>query len=395
MTEKQQLTILLTAIVTTMLLGLAWLLLRLKRRKNATPAQALLAGEDRLGLLVDIIQDYAIFLLDAEGRIMTWNKGAESIKGYRAEEAIGQPISIFYTVDDNRKGEPSLNLEQAKVHGRHSSEGWRVRKDGALFWADSLLTAIYDAHHRVKGYVKVTRDVSERRKIEEQLSSDITRTNEELRQLASHLQNVREEERASIAREIHDELGQQLTGIKMDLSWISRKWNQPPEEPLQQKITGTLAMLDNTIRTVRRIATQLRPSILDDLGLVAAIEWQSQEFAARSGINAQFQSTLPELDFDPRASIGLFRICQESLTNVARHSGAKNVWISLDCIGGDLHLSVMDDGRGFNRNMRTNTLGLLGMEERATMIGGSLEIKNSPFGGVAVEATIPLTKTIH
>ncbi|WP_431209251.1 PAS domain-containing sensor histidine kinase [Puia sp. P3] len=395
MTDKQQLTILITAIIATALLGLAWFIIWARKRQNTTTARDILAGEDRIGLLVDSIQDYAIFLLDAGGRVMTWNKGAEFIKGYRAEEVIGQPISIFYTSEDNKKGEPSLNLEQASVHGRHSTEGWRVRKDGALFWSESLLTAIYDSHHRVKGFVKVTRDITERRRIEEQLSSDITRTNEELRQLASHLQNVREEERASIAREIHDELGQQLTGIKMDLSWISRKWNQPPEDPLQQKITGTLAMLDNTIRTVRRIATQLRPSILDDLGLVAAIEWQSQEFAARSGIRTQFQSTLPELDFDPRASIGLFRICQESLTNVARHSGAKNVWISLDCIGEDLHLSVMDDGRGFNRTIRTNTLGLLGMEERATMMGGSLEIKNSPYGGVAVEATIPLTKTIH
>jgi PAS domain S-box-containing protein len=395
MTEKQQLTILITAIIATALLGLAWFLIWSRKRQNTTTARDLLAGDDRIGLLVDSIQDYAIFLLDNDGRVMTWNKGAEFIKGYRAEEVIGQPISIFYSAEDNKKGEPSLNLEQARVHGRHSTEGWRVRKDGALFWSDSVLTAIYDSHHRVKGFVKVTRDITERRNLEEQLSSDITRTNEELRQLASHLQNVREEERASIAREIHDELGQQLTGIKMDLSWISRKWNQPPEDPLQQKITGTLAMLDNTIRTVRRIATQLRPSILDDLGLVAAIEWQSQEFAARSGINTQFQSTLPELDFDPRASIGLFRICQESLTNVARHSGAKNVWISLDCIGKDLHLSVMDDGRGFNRTIRTNTLGLLGMEERATMMGGSLEIKNSPYGGVAVKATIPLTKTIH
>lgn len=328
-------------------------------------------------VIADSIQDYAIFLLDAEGNILTWNKGAATIQGYNAEEAIGQPISIFYTASDNQKGEPSRHLEQARVLGHHSSESWRVRKDGARFWADSVLTAIYDDNHRVKGFV------------------DITRTSEELRQLTSHLQNVREEERAAIAREIHDELGQQLTGIKMDLSWISKKWNRPPEDTLQQKITGTLAMLDNTIRTVRRIATQLRPSILDDLGLVAAIEWQSQEFATRSGIDAHFQSSLPELDFDPRASIGLFRICQESLTNVARHSQAKNVWITLDCIGENLHLSVLDDGIGLNRIIRTNTLGLLGMEERAMMLGGSLEIKNSPHGGVAIEATIPLARTIH
>ena len=328
-------------------------------------------------VIADSIQDYAIFLLDAEGKIVTWNKGAATIQGYRAEEIIGQPISIFYTDADNQKGEPSHHLQQARLLGHHSIEGWQVRKDGGRFWANSLLTAINDENHRIAGFV------------------NITRTSEELRQLASHLQNVREEERAAMAREIHDELGQQLTGIKMDLSWISRKWNRPPEDPLQQKITGTLAMLDNTIRTVRRIATQLRPSILDDLGLIAALEWQSQEFGSRSGISTHFQSSLPELNFDPRASIGLFRICQESLTNVARHSGAKNVWITLDCIGDNLHLAILDDGKGLNRIIRTNTLGLLGMEERAMMMGGSLEIKNSPYGGVAVEATVPLTKTIH
>jgi len=336
------------------------------------PLMTLLAA-----VIADSIQDYAIFLLDAEGRILTWNKGAETIQGYIAEEVIGQPISIFYTAADNQKGDPSRHLEYARVRGSQSSEGWRVRKDGDRFWANSLLTAIYDENHQVQGFV------------------DITRTSEELRQLASHLQNVREEERAAIAREIHDELGQQLTGIKMDLSWISRKWNRSPEDPLQQKITGTLAMLDNTIRTVRRIATQLRPSILDDLGLIAALEWQSQEFSSRSGIDTHFQSTLPELNFDARASIGLFRICQESLTNVARHSGAKNVWITLDCVGENLHLSILDDGRGLNRIIRSNTLGLLGMEERAMMMGGSLEIKSSPHGGVAVEATVPLAKTIH
>lgn len=328
-------------------------------------------------VIADSIQDYAIFLLDAEGKILTWNKGAATIQGYMAGEVIGQPISIFYTTADNQKGEPSRHLEQARVRGCDSSEGWRVRKDGVRFWANSLLTAAYDENHLVKGFV------------------DITRTSEELRQLASHLQNVREEERAAMAREIHDELGQQLTGIKMDLSWISGKWNRPPEDPLQQKITGTLAMLDNTIRTVRRIATQLRPSILDDLGLIAALEWQSQEFGARSGINSHFESSLPELSFDPRASIGLFRICQESLTNVARHSGAKNVWITLDCIGENLRLAILDDGKGLNRIIRTNTLGMLGMEERAMMMGGSLEIKNNLYGGVAVEATVPLAKTIH
>ncbi|MBS1605022.1 MAG: PAS domain S-box protein [Bacteroidetes bacterium] len=328
-------------------------------------------------VIADSIQDYAIFLLDAEGNILTWNKGAAAIQGYTADEVIGKPVSIFYTASDNQKGEPSRHLEEARLGGSQSSEGWRVRKDGARFWANSLLAAIYDDNRQLKGFVA------------------ITRTSEELRQLASHLQNVREEERAAMAREIHDELGQQLTGIKMDLSWISGKWKRPPEDPLQQKITGTLAMLDNTIRTVRRIATQLRPSVLDDLGLIAALEWQSQEFATRSGIDTHFQSTLPDLNFDARASIGLFRICQESLTNVARHSGAKNVWISLDRVGENLLLTILDDGRGLSRIVRTNTLGLLGMEERAMMMGGSLEIKNSPYGGVAVEATVPLATTIY
>jgi signal transduction histidine kinase len=236
------------------------------------------------------------------------------------------------------------------------------------------------------------RDISERRQAEEA----ILRGSEELRLLASHLQEVREEERAAIAREIHDELGQQLTGIKMDISWISKRWNRQQDDPIAQKLGSTLGLLDNTIRTVRRIATELRPSILDDLGLIAAIEWQSQEFKRRSGINTNFRTSITDFQFEPSTAIGLFRICQESLTNVARHANAKNVWISLDWAEDRLTLMIRDDGKGMDKTTTAGkkTLGLLGMQERALMMGGSLVINSINGKGLTLEVTVPLKEPL-
>jgi PAS domain S-box-containing protein len=636
-------TILVTSIIVVFLgvVRYSTLLLNKRDRQNQKIKQDLLASQDQMGLVISNIQNYAILMVNTSGIILTWNKGAEKIKGYVGAEVIGKPISIFYSTEDNEKQEPARNLEMAGIHGHYNSEGWRIRKDGSRFWADIVFTAVYDEQGQLKGFLKITRDRTEFKKTQEQIvyqarfmedttdavfstdkdyaiqswnkaaeklygysskevigstlkevarpiisedmrfsirdqllthgywtgevlhqtkngvqlillisasathdeqgevdgyvlvcrdisdrkreeqrlqrfnleleaqvqrktaelfvvfervsdgfmafdnsgeitylnkmaaelnkrkpeemigknfwqlfpsaignefgenfhraidtqqnihfemfspslqlwiecymypSTDglslffrditerrkaeeaISRSSEELRQLASHLQNIREEERAAMAREIHDELGQQLTGLKMDLAWMVRKLNKPADDPLMVKITGALGLLDNTIKTVRRIATELRPSILDDLGLIAAIEWQSQEFQQRSGITVAFQSSVNEFHFEPAPAIGLFRICQESLTNVARHSGAKNVWIELHCTDEDLILSIRDDGKGMTVKGpgEKKTLGLLGMKERAVMMGGRLAINSHPGKGLTLQVAIPLKES--
>jgi PAS domain S-box-containing protein len=211
----------------------------------------------------------------------------------------------------------------------------------------------------------------------------------QLRELSDHLLNIREAERTNIAREIHDELGQQLTILKMDVSWIHQKLQKYEGDPLLQKSADTLKLLNETIKTVRRIATELRPSMLDDLGLIEAIEWQSKEFEKRSGIVITFESGTSPLPVSNAVATSLFRIYQEALTNIARHANAKNIFSKLALNNNKVILTIKDDGIGFD--MQTlglkRTLGLLGMKERTLMIGGQFEIYSKPGEGTTIVVT--------
>lgn len=243
---------------------------------------------------------------------------------------------------------------------------------------------IYPSHEGLSVFI---RDITERKRSEEAIRSNT----EQLRQLSLHLQDIREEERASMAREVHDVLGQQLTGFKMDMSWLNRKLKNA-EPDIKERISGTLKLIDETIKTVRKIASDLRPSLLDDLGLVAALEWQSEEFEKRSGIKVYFTADLQELILEPKVAIALFRIYQELLTNVARHAKAVEVRSSLDTGNGQLYLTVTDNGIGFDMENSGNkkTLGLLGIKERTMLMGGRYEIKSKPGKGTAVVVSVPL-----
>ena len=215
---------------------------------------------------------------------------------------------------------------------------------------------------------------------------------DELRELAAHLQNIREEERAAIAREIHDELGQQLTGLKMDMSWITKKMSTS-DDILKQKIEHSVELLSKTINVVRKIATELHPSILDDLGLIDAIQWQSHEFEKRSGIKTEFNySFLPQ---NPGKNIitGIFRIYQESLTNIARHAEAEKIFTKLEYKNGQIILNIKDNGKGFDvlKFHNKKTLGILSMKERTLMMGGKYIIKSEIGKGTSIFVSVPYT----
>ncbi len=231
-------------------------------------------------------------------------------------------------------------------------------------------------------------------KAKQGLEQKITETgevNEQLRNLSAHLQNIREEERIHIAREMHDELGQLLTGYKMDVSWLRKRLDGNNDPAVREKLESMVAMADESVRFVRKIAAELRPSILDDLGLIPALEWHNREFEKRYNIQVEFQSQVPEIKTTSLIATGLFRMYQESLTNVARHSEAKNVSATLHATDDNIYLSIKDDGKGFDANGSGHkTLGLLGMKERAVMIGGKLEIRSEKGKGTAIAITIPV-----
>ncbi|HEV8645572.1 MAG TPA: PAS domain S-box protein [Burkholderiales bacterium] len=633
-------------------------------------AQALLReSEERFRLLVERVKDFAIFMLDPEGRIASWNSGAQQIKGYRAEEVVGKHFSCFYPPEDIASGQPDHALEIARTVGRHEAEGWRVRKDGSRFLANVVITPVRADDGGLRGYTKVTRDITQSRRSEDALrhsetllgsvldtlpvgvwvmdregkiirgnpagkkiwagarrvdfkqhseykgwwagtdrliqphewaaaraiergettinelvdiecfdgsrktilnsavplrdsegritggiivNEDVTarklaeealaviaagisaatgaeffrllvqqvaqalavdgaiigeltgkkegevrtiagimdgkmidnftydcrggpcalvltentvvhsddtrsrfahtpvldrfsadtyvgiglwaadeavlgvmmvinrkplqnpdlaksslrifasraatelerkRNEETIRSLAIRLQEMIEEERTRIAREIHDELGQALTGLKMDLSWLSKSVEKRDSKVTAQ-IKSMSEFIDSLIHSVRRISTKLRPGELDDLGLVAAIESQAQEFESRTGIKCRL--SLPEADVavDPAVATAVFRICQELLTNVARHSGATRVNLDLGCNGAWLSLAVQDDGRGIRAAEVSNrhAIGLAGIRERAKMFGGSVTIKGKPGKGTLAQVRIPMSR---
>jgi signal transduction histidine kinase len=214
----------------------------------------------------------------------------------------------------------------------------------------------------------------------------------QLRELSEHLLNIRETERTNIAREIHDELGQQLTILKMDLSWLNKKLKKCGDASVLQKTGDALMVLNETIRSVRRIATELRPSMLDDLGPIEAMEWQSKEFEKRSGIKIIFESGASYLPVNNDVATSLFRIYQEALTNIARHANAKTVFSKLQVMNDQVILTITDDGTGFEMQTLAikKTLGLLGMKERTLMMGGRFEINSKPGEGTTIVVTASL-----
>jgi len=227
---------------------------------------------------------------------------------------------------------------------------------------------------------------------------EIRRSHEQLRALSARLQSALEEERTHIAREIHDELGGALTAIKMDVSKVISASRGEREEPgrmdlINEKLSGTIKLIDRTMASMRRIATELRPAVLDEFGIIAAIEWQIEEFEKRFGIRCELKNQWrPEVVQDQALSTALFRIFQEMLTNVARHSAASEVAVHLVEEGGNLLLCVRDNGRGITESERSDALGLLGMQERAGKFGGKVEIRGAMGKGTVASMRIPLQK---
>lgn len=239
------------------------------------------------------------------------------------------------------------------------------------------------------GLTIIYTDISLRKKAEEE---NII-TTEKLRQLTSSLQNIREEERTRIAREIHDELGQQLTGLKMDISWIDKKLVM--EDPtLQKRISDMISLIDDTIITVRRIASELRPSILDDLGLITALEWQTQEFEKRTMIKSVFKNNTNDFNPERELSTTIFRVYQEALTNIMRHAQASLVETTIETIDDYVSLIIKDNGCGFDVNevKSKNSLGLIGMNERVLLFDGTLIIESQKSKGTTISLKIPLFK---
>ncbi len=261
-----------------------------------------------------------------------------------------------------------------------------VLPDGSIRYIHEAVYPLTNEAGQVVERYGVVRDITESRRAEDELQ----KSHDQLRALAAGLQTVREEERTRVAREIHDELGQALTAMKIDLAFLMRELPGDRRQPLS-RIQSLSKLADQTIDSMRRIATELRPGILDDLGLVAAVEWAANDFQARTGTKCRVG--LPDVDvpIHPECATALFRIFQETLTNVARHARATEVNVKLAKDNGDLSLEVQDNGQGIGDEQLSapRSLGILGMRERALLLGGDLTIRGAPGKGTTVSVRIP------
>ena len=305
--------------------------------------------------------------------------------GYTKEEFLKLSPMDFRPPKDLKKLKA---LTSTEFRGVQHAGIWRhKKKDGTIIYVDIVT---HDINH--KGQMRrlvLANNITERHAAEEKLKESY----EAIRTLTGYLQNVREQERLNISREIHDELGQLLTVLKMDVSWLNKKIGGE-NSMVKEKLSEILNLVDTTVRSIRRIASELRPTLLDDLGLYAAMEWHLEEFERRSGIRRELVIPENELALSDSLKIGIFRIFQESLTNVARHSEAKNVNVSLLQKDNQLILTIRDNGIGFEEGpMATKkTLGLLGMKERSMMMGGVYNITSARGAGTTVTVIIPLSK---
>ncbi|TAK84975.1 MAG: PAS domain S-box protein [Betaproteobacteria bacterium] len=465
------------------------------------------AADEQFRLLVESVTDYAIFLLDPEGRVTSWNPGAERIKGYTAAEIVGRHFSLFYPPEERAAGAPDAALGRAEREGRSQYEGWRVRKDGTRFWGDVVISALRGPGGELRGFAKVTRDMTARKRERDNdllrvamfertpagiamadasgryvqanpaflrmlgysadelngktlgdvthpgdaeeswrvftdlvqgrrdqadfqkryldrngqviwardsvarladadgrlrcvvaMVEDITerrRAHEALREseaqlraLTRRLVQAEELERRRIARELHDRVGQNLSALNINLDIVL---GQLEDAESRRRLEDSLALVDATLQSIESVMADLRPPLLDEYGLAAALAWYAEEYAQRTGIRVDVQNAHDAARaLRPEAAVALFRIAQEALNNAAKHSAAKRIKVLLEDQANEIVLSVSDDGRGFAPGQAPRgRWGMTTMRERAEAAGGRLSVESSLGTGTTVRAAVP------
>jgi PAS domain S-box-containing protein len=374
---------------------------------------ALRRSEQRFQLFVEAVRDYAIFMLDPEGHVATWNRGAERIKGYKASEIIGSHFSRFYPEQDLQAGKPQWELKVAAKEGRFEDEGWRIRKDGSRFWANVIITAVHDETGKLIGFGKVTRDSTERMQAQRALQREIAEkqqaemrlreSEKSLRDLSLHLLRTQDEERRRIGRDLHDSLGQSLAVLKMKLDSLVSVVGKRTDDEAADDVAQCIRLTEDSIKELRTISYLLYPPMLEEMGLKSAIPWYLDGFSARSGIKTTLEVASDFTRLPRDAELALFRVFQESLTNVHRHSGSPTAEVRLFSKGGMGVLEVRDRGKGLPPGLLEQSsqdwmgqlgVGLRGMNERMRQLGGTLELTSTKEGTI-VRAMVPaqLTKS--
>ena len=324
-----------------------------------------------------------VVVTDANNKILRVNRSFTEITGYSNEEAVGKTPGMLHSGRHDKAF--YRNMWQVLERDRFwSGEVWNRNKKGDIYPEWLTITAVLGTEGQVTNYVGIFSDISERKAGEQQL-----------RELTAHIQTAREEEKTRIAREIHDDLGGTLTALKMEAYRLSGKLSGNEQTaPLLERVESMTQLIDNAVGVTRRVISDLHPTILDDLGLVAALEWQCGQFKKRTGIACEVFGTADrddECKLDKAVAINLFRIFQEALTNVAQHSGATRVNAEFHQDGEEVILTISDNGRGLPEGhvIAPTSYGLRGMRERVAQLDGQIMFGTSPGGGLSLTVKLP------
>lgn len=342
-------------------------------------------SEERFSAILFSMADW-VWEVDAQGVYTFSSSKGTDVLGYSHEEIIGKTPFDFMPPDEAEK----IGMIFREIAGGKKPikdlENWNIRKNGDKICLLTNGVPILDEQGNLLGYRGVDRDITKRKKDEEELR----KLNALLRDLAGHLQTAREEERILIARELHDEMGQSLTALKMNLVWLNKNVSDYLELQ-KEKIQDSLEMVEATVKAIRRLNAELRPPILEEMGLFAAIRWQAKQFTSRSGIKHRIQIDIPDHEIERDFSINIFRIVQETLTNVSKHSEATAVEIRIGRSSQSLVITISDNGKGFAPESikGKKAFGLAGIRERAIMMNGMVDIQSEKGKGTKVELFIP------
>lgn len=328
-----------------------------------------------------------LFITSPAGKILEMNKKGIMLFGYdRKEEILDLDLArdIYEKPEDRKR-----ILALVDTMGTAEYDVVVKKKSGDTMVTHCSLTAVKDERGEVALYMGAIRDITDHNRVE----SELTDSRTQLRNLATHLLSAREEERRKVAREIHDELGQVLTALKMDLKWLEKRL-VPLSGQLQEKIGGMIGLTDQTIRRVQKISAELRPRMLDDLGLDAAVDWLSSDFSRRTGIACTLTEDLGKKHLGEDVATALYRIVQEALTNIARHAEASQVAVDMRVAQGRIEVSVQDDGIGISEEQAADphSLGLIGIRERVLAFGGETSITGEKGKGTSIRVAVPLPR---
>lgn len=388
---------------------------------------ALRASEERLRLLVESVQDYAIFTVSRDGRIDSWNTGAERMFGYSESQAIGQHFGLVFTPEDRAQQAHLQEIQQAEATGNAVDERWHLRKDGSRFFGSGTLTALRDTGGVLLGFVKIMLDLTRQRKVDYELrkahdeleqrvserTQELEDTNQQLRGemeqrqqgevarrgLLRQLLTIQEEERRRISRELHDQVSQQLVALSLGLQAL--KDGSYGREQALRDVEKLQSVVETLGKEMHQLALDLRPTALDDLGLTVALANYSENWSRQSGIEVVYHSHgLDHATLPMEIETTIYRVMLEALTNVVKHAGATQVSIIVDRQDSEVTLIIEDNGHGFDPEQPTQSknspqrLGLVGMQERAALVDGTLLIESTVDHGTTIFLRIPLQPTL-